>query len=136
MTEHRRILVVDDEPQITRVLRTSLSSHAYDVLDAQHGRARTHPKTKNYDQGPDCCALGSWGRTNQGAGARRGRRRLRDEALRYGGVVSAGSRGAAASAPGWRSRTVQDRGGRFSHRPSSAQGNGSRKSSSSHAKGI
>jgi len=25
MTEHRHILVVDDEPQITRVLRTTLS---------------------------------------------------------------------------------------------------------------
>ena len=29
--EHRRILIVDDETQITRVLRTSLSSHGYDV---------------------------------------------------------------------------------------------------------
>ena len=35
--EHRRILVVDDEPQITRVLRTSLSSHAYDVRVANDG---------------------------------------------------------------------------------------------------
>jgi two-component system KDP operon response regulator KdpE len=31
MGEHRRILIVDDEPQITRVLRTSLDAHAYDV---------------------------------------------------------------------------------------------------------
>ncbi len=31
MSEHMRILVVDDEPQITRVLRTSLSSHGYDI---------------------------------------------------------------------------------------------------------
>src|SRR5437879_11970214 len=37
MTERRRILVVDDEPQITRVLRTSLSSHAYDVRVANDG---------------------------------------------------------------------------------------------------
>jgi two-component system KDP operon response regulator KdpE len=37
MSEHRRILVVDDEPQITRVLRTSLSSHAYDVRVANDG---------------------------------------------------------------------------------------------------
>ena len=37
MGEHRRILVVDDEPQITRVLRTSLSSHAYDVRVANDG---------------------------------------------------------------------------------------------------
>ncbi|HXY14367.1 MAG TPA: response regulator transcription factor [Terriglobales bacterium] len=37
MTEHRRILVVDDEPQITRVLRTSLSSHGYDIRVANDG---------------------------------------------------------------------------------------------------
>jgi two-component system, OmpR family, KDP operon response regulator KdpE len=37
MAEHRRILVVDDETQITRVLRTSLSSHAYDVRVANNG---------------------------------------------------------------------------------------------------
>jgi len=35
--EHRKILVVDDETQITRVLRTSLSSHAYDVRVANDG---------------------------------------------------------------------------------------------------
>jgi two-component system KDP operon response regulator KdpE len=37
MNKHRRILVVDDEPQITRVLRTSLSGHAYDVRVANDG---------------------------------------------------------------------------------------------------
>jgi two-component system, OmpR family, KDP operon response regulator KdpE len=37
MSEHRRILVVDDEPQITRVLRTTLSSHAYDLRVANDG---------------------------------------------------------------------------------------------------
>ena len=37
MTDHRRILVVDDEPQITRVLRTSLSSHGYDIRVANEG---------------------------------------------------------------------------------------------------
>src|SRR5262249_38019327 len=31
MKDHRRILVVDDEPQITRVLRTSLSAQGYDL---------------------------------------------------------------------------------------------------------
>src|SRR5258708_3249959 len=35
--EHRRILVVDDEPQITRVLRTTLSSQGYDVRVANDG---------------------------------------------------------------------------------------------------
>jgi two-component system KDP operon response regulator KdpE len=37
MNEHRRILVVDDEPQITRVLRTSLSSKGYDIRVANDG---------------------------------------------------------------------------------------------------
>jgi len=37
MPEPRRILVVDDEPQITRVLRTSLSSHGYDIRVANDG---------------------------------------------------------------------------------------------------
>lgn len=36
-SEHRRILVVDDETQITRVLRASLSSRAYDVRVANDG---------------------------------------------------------------------------------------------------
>ena len=35
--ERRRILVVDDEPQITRVLRTALSSHGYDIRAAADG---------------------------------------------------------------------------------------------------
>lgn len=37
MHEHRRILVVDDEPQITRVLRTSLSTQGYDIRVANDG---------------------------------------------------------------------------------------------------
>ena len=37
MAEHKRILVVDDEPQITRVLRTSLSSQGYDIRVANDG---------------------------------------------------------------------------------------------------
>jgi two-component system, OmpR family, KDP operon response regulator KdpE len=32
-----RILVVDDEPQIRRVLRTTLSAHGYEVFDAKTG---------------------------------------------------------------------------------------------------
>ncbi len=36
-TGHRRILVVDDEPQITRVLRTTLSAQAYDIRVANNG---------------------------------------------------------------------------------------------------
>jgi two-component system, OmpR family, KDP operon response regulator KdpE len=34
---HQRILIVDDEAQITRVLRTSLDAHAYDVRVANDG---------------------------------------------------------------------------------------------------
>jgi len=39
LTEHPRILIVDDEPQITRVLRTLLSAHGYDVRVANDGEA-------------------------------------------------------------------------------------------------
>jgi two-component system KDP operon response regulator KdpE len=39
MSEKQRILVVDDEPQITRVLRRSLTSHGYDVRVAADGLA-------------------------------------------------------------------------------------------------
>jgi len=35
--EHRRILIVDDQPQITRVLRTSLDAHGYDLRVANDG---------------------------------------------------------------------------------------------------
>ncbi|HLA12635.1 MAG TPA: response regulator transcription factor [Pyrinomonadaceae bacterium] len=37
MNHKPRILVVDDEPQITRVLRTSLSTHGYEVRTAADG---------------------------------------------------------------------------------------------------
>ena len=37
MSEHKHILVVDDESQITRVLRTSLSAHGYDIRVANDG---------------------------------------------------------------------------------------------------
>jgi len=37
MTDNRKILVVDDEPQITRVLRHSLTAHHYDVRTAADG---------------------------------------------------------------------------------------------------
>src|SRR4051812_48542440 len=39
MSDKQRILVVDDEPQITRVLRRSLTSHGYDVRVAADGLA-------------------------------------------------------------------------------------------------
>ena len=37
MAEHKHILVVDDESQITRVLRTALFSHGYDIRVANDG---------------------------------------------------------------------------------------------------
>ena len=37
LQEHRRILVVDDESQITRVLRTALTSQGYDIRTANDG---------------------------------------------------------------------------------------------------
>ena len=37
MADHPRILVVDDETQITRVLRTTLSGHGYDIRVANDG---------------------------------------------------------------------------------------------------
>ena len=39
MNNRPRILVVDDEPQLTRVLRTGLKSHGYDVRVAADGLA-------------------------------------------------------------------------------------------------
>src|SRR5512133_1222205 len=39
MSERHHILVVDDEPQITRVLRTSLNAHGYDVRVAHDGES-------------------------------------------------------------------------------------------------
>ena len=39
MSERRRILLVDDEPQLTRVLRTGLTSRGYDVRVAADGEA-------------------------------------------------------------------------------------------------
>jgi len=39
VSEKSRVLVVDDEPQITRVLRTVLSSQGYDVRTAAEGEA-------------------------------------------------------------------------------------------------
>ncbi len=39
MSDKQRILIVDDEPQITRVLRRSLTTHGYDVRVAADGLA-------------------------------------------------------------------------------------------------
>jgi two-component system, OmpR family, KDP operon response regulator KdpE len=39
MNEHRHILVVDDEPQITRVLRTALTAQGYEIRVAHDGES-------------------------------------------------------------------------------------------------
>jgi two-component system KDP operon response regulator KdpE len=39
MSEKRRILIVDDEPQITRVLRRGLITHGYDIRVASDGES-------------------------------------------------------------------------------------------------
>jgi two-component system, OmpR family, KDP operon response regulator KdpE len=39
VTERHHILAVDDEPQITRVLRTALTAHGYDVRVAHDGES-------------------------------------------------------------------------------------------------
>ncbi len=39
MTDRKHILVVDDEPQITRVLRTTLSARGYDIRVAHDGES-------------------------------------------------------------------------------------------------
>lgn len=39
MSEHQKVLVVDDESQITRVLRHSLIAHRYEVRTAADGRS-------------------------------------------------------------------------------------------------
>jgi two-component system KDP operon response regulator KdpE len=39
MNEKQRILIVDDEPQITRVLRRSLTSHGYEIRSAADGES-------------------------------------------------------------------------------------------------
>ncbi|HEY6348105.1 MAG TPA: response regulator transcription factor [Candidatus Angelobacter sp.] len=48
MAARTKILVVDDEPQITRVLRTSLSAHGYEVSLANDGESalRTFQEVK------------------------------------------------------------------------------------------
>ena len=39
MADKKRILVVDDEPQITRVLRTALTGSGYEVRTADDGHS-------------------------------------------------------------------------------------------------
>ena len=101
-----RILVVDDDPQIRRVMRVTLTGQGYEVDDAKSGEAALEKlRDERFDLvlldmnmpgmgGLETCrairesirdrhhhADGSRQRIRQGRGARRRCRRLRDEAL-------------------------------------------------------
>ena len=41
-----RILVVDDEPQIRKFLRISLSAHGYEVIEAARGEDGMRPNAR------------------------------------------------------------------------------------------
>jgi two-component system KDP operon response regulator KdpE len=100
------VLVVDDEPQILRALQTNLRGAGYDVgtatsaQEAVRAAARRPPDAVILDlvlpdgSGIDVArelrtwsaapilVLGGRRRSREGGGARRGRRRLRPEAVR------------------------------------------------------
>ena len=120
-TDKSRVLVVDDEPQITRVLRTVLSSQGYQVRTAAEGEAALanfnewRPELVITDlymphmdgaravqadpravDGADHRAVGQGRGEDQGRGARLRRRRLRHQAVRDRRAAGARPRGAAA----------------------------------------
>jgi two-component system KDP operon response regulator KdpE len=105
IAEHKHILVVDDESQITRVLRTSLSSHGYDIRVANDGETAleimkdwspdlviTDLTMPNMDGLELCRRLRFKTQIPIIVLSVRGderRRRLRDQALRYGRAARA-----------------------------------------------
>ncbi len=122
-TEKSRVLVVDDEPQITRVLRTVLTSQGYQVqnggrgrvgadefqrvaaragdhgpLHAAHGRRRAVPAHPRHVERPDHRAVGQRGGADEGRSARLGRRRLRDQTVRHRRAARARAGDASARA--------------------------------------
>ena len=115
------MLVVDDEPQITRVLRTVLTSQGYQVRTAAEGESALTSFTefrpelvitdlymphmdgvelcqriRAMSSGADHRAVGEGRGADQGRGARFGRRRLRHQAVRHRRAAGARPRGAAA----------------------------------------
>ena len=122
-----KILVVDDEPPIRKLLRMGLASQGYEVLEAPNGKIALEllaekPALVILDLGlPDVDGLEllrrirqrAGGRAHrraveprrrgrQGGGARSGRRRLRDQAVRDGGAARPHARGPAPPAAGAR----------------------------------
>ena len=118
-----RILVVDDDPQIRRVMRVTLTGQGYEVDDAKNGEeALEKLRAERFDLvlldmnmpgmgGVESCRLiraqseiadhhvdGARQRVRQGRRARRGRGRLRDQAVQHARAARAHPRGAAARA--------------------------------------
>ena len=117
-----KILVVDDEPQIRKLLRTGLSAYGYQVITAANGQealvdtAQQSPDVIILDislgKAPDglevCRSLREWSkdadhhafgarrRKDQSHRARRRRRRLPDQTVRHRRTAGADSGGAAA----------------------------------------
>src|SRR5271169_5286311 len=103
--DHKHILVVDDESQITRVLRTSLSSHGYDIRVANDGETALEimkdwtpdlvisdlsmPAIAAFNQDSDYRALGQGRGKNQSTSTGCWRRRLRHQAVRHRRVAGA-----------------------------------------------
>jgi CheY-like chemotaxis protein len=100
-----RILVIDDEPQITRVLRAALSAQGYDIRtanDPEEGLRvfKDWPPDlvitdlmmpgMSADAGVDIVSPRA--RALEGGGAGCGRRRLRNQAFWHSGAIGAGSR--------------------------------------------
>ena len=119
-----RILVVDDEPQIRRVLRATLTAQGYEVVDARtgedaldraarqplparsarheharHRRPRNLPRDPRHQRGLGHHAHRPRLRARQGGRARRRRRRLHHQTLRHARTARAHPRRAAPSAP-------------------------------------
>ena len=118
-----KVLVIDDEPPIRKLLRMGLETQGYQTIDAPNGkvaldRMAEEPDLVILDLGlPDMqglellrrireqredlpiVVLSSRGdEVDQGRGARSRRRRLRDQAVRHGGALGPHPRGAPPSA--------------------------------------
>ena len=123
------MVVIEDEPQIRRFLRATLASQGYRLVEAvtgedglrrggdaatgshhpgsrppRHGRARGHPATARVDRGPDHRPVGPRPGARQDRGPGRGRRRLREQALRRGRTPGPNAGGAAACGAAARAR--------------------------------
>ena len=122
-----KVLVIDDEPPIRKLLRMGLSTQGYEILEAPNGKTALellgaeagsdHPRSRPAGHAgariaaddaraqrerADRGAVEPRRRGRQGAGARPRRRRLCDQAVRDGRAARPHARGAAPSAAGAR----------------------------------